>query len=142
MKLLLTAVLVATMLGVPAVAQQDHPLGAPRDDLDRFYGLYGTPGDETGRNYRVAPAKAPMWMERLDIPQGYLMLSPTWGDGQLWFMASVGDARFERRLKGDFGADTVVRFETGANGRAEAMVFELGPDDRKRLERLGDLPSK
>ena len=141
MKSMLTILLFATMLAAPAIAQQDHPLGAPRDDLDRFYGLYGTPGDETGRNYRVAPAKAPIWMERLDIPQGYLMLSPTWGDGQLWFMSSIGDARFERRLKGDFAVETVVRFETGADGRAEAMVFEVGPDDRERLERLGDLPS-
>ena len=141
MKSLLTAILASTMLTFPAAAQDGHPLGEPRDDLDRFYGLYGTPGDETGRNYRVLPGEAPRWMERLDIPEGYLMLAPTWGDGQLWFMASIGDARFERRLKGDFGAETVVRFETGPDGYAEAMVFETGSDDRKRLERLGNLPS-
>lgn len=141
MKSLLATVVVATGIAVPALAQEDHPLGAPRDDLDRFYGVYGTPGNETGRNYRVAPAEAPIWMERLDIPDGYLMLSPTWGDGQLWFMASVGETRFERRLRGDFGAEAIVRFETGDDGRAEAMVFEAGPDERDRLRRLGDLPS-
>lgn len=141
MKPLVTALLLAAALAAPAAAEEPHPLGEPRDDLDRFYGLYGTPGDATGRNYRVAPAEAPIWMERLEIPDGYLMLSPVWGDGQLWFMASIGDARFERRLQGDFGSETVVRFETGPDGRAEAMVFETGPDDRARLERLGDLPA-
>lgn len=124
----------------PAGAQPDHPLGQPRDDLARFHGIYGTPGDGAGRDFMVAPAE-PMPGSETKIPDGHLMIGPLWGDGQRSYMASVGDTRFERRWRGDFGRELVGEFLTGDDGRAEATAFETDFDGRARVERLKDIPA-
>lgn len=140
MRMVAVMAFAASLVASSGVADEAHPLGAPRDDLARFYGIYGTPGDEFGRDYLVAPAEAPMGRE-LRIPEGYLMIVARWGDVAPWYMAATGDTRFERRMRGDFGSAAVVSFETGPDGQAEALILETSPDDRDRLDRLDDLPA-
>lgn len=115
-------------------------LGTPRDDLERFYGVYGDPNNP-GRDFFVAPARRnPDALQQ--IPEGYLMVGAMWGDVAPWYMKSVSDTRFEQQWVGDFGEQTIVEFELGDSGQAVALRFETVFDDRGRLERLRDLPGK
>lgn len=123
-----------------ASAQDDEfPLGEPRDDLERFIGVYGDPGDENGRDFFVAPAKRPEYAEE-QLPEGYLMIGAMWGDVAPWYMKSVSDVRFEQQWVNPASEPVIAEFELGPDGNAVALRFETWFDDRGRLERIGDLP--
>jgi len=125
--------------GATAAQDEGLPLGEPRDDLDRFYGVDGDPNDENGRDFFVAPAQRPEYAEN-QLPQGYLMVGAMWGDVAPWYMMSVSDTRFEQQWVNPGGEAIIVEFELGPEDNAVAIVFETVFDDRGRLERLGDLP--
>lgn len=130
--------------GAGEVRASDQPeefaLGAPRDDLQRFYGVYGDP-DNPGRDFFVAAAELPPGSDR-ELPEGYLMIGAMWGDVAPWYMRSVSDTRFEQQWVGDFGRAKIVEFEPGDGGQAQALTFETVFDDRGRLQRLSDLPER
>ena len=135
-RLACAALLAAVPVSLAAGDAEDR-WGPARDDLDRFFGIYGTPGDENGRNYFVAASTS----RQFEIPKGRLMIGATWGDVAPWRMHSLGDARFKRPGYNEYNPDMIVRFEVGPDGRARAMVFEeIKHEERERLERLGDLP--
>jgi len=51
-------------------ADEEYTLGEPRDDLERFYGVYG---DGSSKNFFVTRAERPEYAEK-QIPPGYLMV--------------------------------------------------------------------
>ncbi len=119
-------------LAVDTVDSQ-RPLGAPRDDLQRFYGVYGVAGER--RNFLVAEARAGAG------EPGHLMVGAMWGDVQPWRMKLLSDTRFEQAYVGQFqDAPLIVEFHTDDDGRAVALTFTGLFDDRGRVERIGDLP--
>lgn len=122
-----------------AIAQDPFPLGEARDDLGRFYGIYGDPDDDTGRDFFVAPARRPEYAES-QLPDGYLMVGAMWGDVAPWYMKSVTDTRFVQAWTNPGAKPVIVEFETGAKGEAQALEFGSVLEDFGRLERLDDLP--
>jgi hypothetical protein len=124
--------------------QGDFWLGEPRDDLERFFGLYGD-ADHPGRDFLVVEAKRPKWAEQApEIPPGYLMIGATWGDVAPWSMKAVSDNRFEQQSLGDFqpAEPIIVVFEATKGQNAVAITFETVFNDRGRLKRLGDVPEE
>ena len=119
-------------------------LGEPRDDLERFFGLYGDT-NHPGRDFFVAEAKRPEWAEQApEIPPGYLVIGAMWGDVSPWNMKAVSDTRFEQQSLGDVRpAEPIgVVFEVGEDKNAVGITFETVFDDRGPLKRLGDLPEE
>jgi len=124
--------------------QGEFWLGKPRDDLERFYGLYGDP-DNPGRDFFVVEAKRPKFAEQApEIPPGYLMIGAMWGDVAPWYMKAVSETRFEQQTLGDFQPPEpiVVVFEAAEGQNAAAITFETVFVDRGRLKRLGDVPEE
>lgn len=122
----------------------DFWLGTPRDDLERFYGLYGNP-DNPGRDFFVVEAKRPKFAEQApEIPPGYLMIGATWGDVAPWYMKALSETSFEQQTLGDFKPPEpiVVVFEAAEGQNAVAITFETVFADRGRLKRLGDVPEE
>lgn len=104
-------------------------LGPSRDDLDRLHGEYRNPD----LGWVVAPAEASMEMQdggRGQIPPGYLMVYATRGDVAPYYLRSVGDTRFA--YTNTRGERKFAEFETGADGRATALIL----NDR-RYTRVG-----
>jgi len=104
-------------------------LGEPREDLDRFQGEYRNPD----LGWIVAPAKASMEMQdggRGQIPPGYLMVYATRGDVAPYYLKSVSDTRFS--YTNTRGQRKVAEFETGDDGRAEALIL-----NGRRYTRVG-----
>lgn len=64
-------------------------LGAPRDDLERFFGAY------QGDNFRILFQPALGDYHGAPIPPGYMVIRSSHGDGAPLYMRSVGDSRFE-----------------------------------------------
>jgi len=122
---------VAILDGAPCDAVV-FDLGEPREDLARFHGLYGDPGNADAPRFVVAEAQT-----GLDAHPGFLMISPA--NAGAMYLRSVADTQFEQWLPAD-GDPVVVAFETGAEGAAIALVFEAVMTDLGRLERLGDAP--
>lgn len=121
--------------GEPETAGTHDPgLGAARNDLYRFYGLYALP-DEPQKKLFVAPADNGDPGDPL--PEGYLMVGAMWGDGADWIMRSTGDTHFEHR---EPALPVAVNFFTGADGEATAMSIRSSFLSYDRLERAGDLP--
>lgn len=118
-------------------ADAPFPLGEPRDDLERFYGVYGD--GESGRDFFVAAAKRPPGAEK-EIPPGYLMIGAMWGDVAPWYMKSVSETRFEQQWVNPGSEPIVAGFELDDRGNARAIVFETLFEDRGTLKRLRDLP--
>lgn len=124
--------------------QNDFWLGTPRNDLERFYGLYGDP-DNPGRDFFVLEAKRPKFAEQApEIPPGYLMIGATWGDVAPWYMKAITETKFEQQTLGDFKPPEpiVVVFEAAEGQNAVALTFETVFADRGRLKRLGDVPEE
>jgi hypothetical protein len=87
-------------------------LGEPRDDLQRFAGIYGDPDAEPARDLFVAV--------RCD---GYLIVGATWGDAQDWHLRSLSDLEFEAEA---FGGEAIrFRFTLGGDGRPSSMTHSL-----------------
>lgn len=102
--------------------------GPPRDDLDRFHGIYGTKKDGVQR--------ALFLVRNCD---GHLQLGATWGDVAPWVLRSTGDVTFE--YPGDsFTKPIHVRITTGPGGKATSIAHDLeflgSP-----LSRIADLPA-
>lgn len=124
---------------VQALQETDpqHSLGTPRDDLQRFYGVYGVAGER--RNFFVSEASASAGEN--PVPPGYLMVGAMWGDVQPWHMKSLSDTRFEQAYVGQYqDSPLVVEFHTDGDGNAVALTFSGMFEDRGRLERIEDLP--
>ncbi len=117
---------------------EPHPLGEPRDDLVRFFGIYGSPVN-IGDNLFVTRAKPPADSDQ-DIPGGYLMIG-SMKDAPSWYMKSVSETKFEQQWVDDSQAGPlIVEFEVGPNGRALALKFETLFADRGRLPRIRNVP--
>jgi len=118
-------------------------LGGPRDDVERFFGLYGERGQ---RQFFVTEAKRPEYAERSpEIPPGYLAIDAMWGDVAPMHMKSLSESTFEQVDRSDFAPDqpNVAEFEFGADGKAVALTFTKGSFSQYgRRERVGDLPEK
>lgn len=118
-------------------------LGEPRDDIERFFGLYGPPD---GRKMFVTEAKRPEYAERApEIPPGYLAIGAMWGDVAPMQMRSLSETAFEHANRADSapGEPSIAEFEIGPDGDAVALTFTQGIFvDMGRLERAGDLPEK
>lgn len=108
----------------PAAPSTNGPqLGPPRDDLDRFVGLYGDP-NRTDKNRMLWVAKG---------CTGHLVAGAYWGDASPWWMRSTSEVVFEATV---FGGE-VLRFEFPAH--SQTMVHELDYMPSP-LPRLGPLP--
>lgn len=129
--------------GESDTGEDGYPLGRPRDDLDRFYGVYGDAA-HPGRDFFVTQAKRPAYAEQAPpIPPGYLMIGAMWGDVAPWYMKSISETEFEQAWVPDYAPEPIeVRFEIGEEGLVVAMEFQTVFDDRGRLQRLGDLPEE
>jgi hypothetical protein len=137
----LSAIGVVVLLVATATAQDSFPLGEPRNDLERFYGVYGDPNDNSGRNFFVTQARTPPYAEQApQIPEGYLMIGAMWGDVAPWYMKSVSETRFEQQWVNSGAEPIVVEFELDPDGNAVALSFDTVFADRGRLARVGDLP--
>jgi len=112
-------------------------LGEPRDDLERFHGLYELP-DRPGRQLFVARARDANGEG--DFPDGYIMIGAMWGDAANWYMISQGDTTFQQGWVNAGMEPVTVSFETGPDGRATAMAIQSAFMDHDRMERVGDLP--
>lgn len=127
--------------GAPAASGAGFHLGEPRQDLERFYGLYGETG---GRQFFVTQATKPKFAEQApDIPPGYLAVGAMWGDVAPMHMKSLGESKFEQVDLSDFAPHPlhVVEFELGPDGKAVALTFTRGAlSEYGRRERVGDLP--
>lgn len=102
--------------------------GPPRDDLDRFHGIYGSEKDGVQR--------ALFLVRTCD---GHLQLGTTWGDVAPWVLRSTGDATFE--YPGDsFTKPIHVQVSTDADGKATAIAHDLEFLGNP-LQRIADLPA-
>lgn len=119
-------------------ADTEFALGEPRDDLERFHGVYGDP-DNPGRDYFVTAASRPEYHEGREIPPGYLMLGAMWGDVAPFYMKSVSELRFEQEWLNPGAQPIAVEFEVDGEGQATALRIESQYEDRGRLPRLRDL---
>ena len=100
-----------------------HPLGTPRDDLDRFLGLYGDPN-------RVDKNRT-LWVNQ--SCDGYLVAGASFGDASPWRMISKSDAVFEATVFDD----KKLRFEFQAQPQSMVHDVDYMPNP---LPRLGPLP--
>lgn len=120
-------------------SEAEYALGQPRDDIERFIGLYGS-DDQPNRDFFVSEARNSRG-EGPEIPPGYLMIGAMWGDVAPWYMKSVGDRRFEQQWTNPGAEALVVEFDTDAEGNAVALRFLSGfLAERGELQRRGDLP--
>ena len=128
--------------GAPEAAD-DFYLGKPRDDVERYFGLYGDPGRG---QFFVTEAKRPKYAEQSpEIPPGYLAIGAMWGDVAPMSMKSLSETKFEQVDLSDFAPDepSVAEFEFGPDGIAVALTFTSGSfSDFGRRVRVGNLPEE
>ena len=128
--------------GAPEAAD-DFYLGKPRDDVERYFGLYGDPGRG---QFFVTEAKRPKYAEQApEIPPGYLAIGAMWGDVAPMSMKSLSETKFEQVDLSDFAPDepSVAEFAFGPDGIAVALTFTSGSfSDFGRRVRVGNLPEE
>lgn len=121
----------------------DYYLGTPRDDVKRYFGLYGDPGRG---QFFVTEAKRPKYAEQSpEIPPGYLAIGAMWGDVAPMSMKSLSGTKFEQVDISDFAPPepNIAEFEFGPGGKAVAMTFTSGAlSEFGRRSRVGDLPAE
>ena len=120
-----------------------HHLGEPRDDVERFFGLYGEQG--VGQFFVVEAKRPPEAEQAPEIPPGYLSIGAMWADVAPWYMKSLSDNTFEQANKTSFGPQEmhVAEFEFGPDGKAVALTFTKGSSSKfGRRERVGDVPEE
>jgi len=100
--------------------------GEPRNDLERFIGLYGDPA-ESNPNRKL-------WVTV--SCDGYLVSGALWGDVSPWWMKSAGDKVFTYQ---DSFSKLKMEFETDVNGKAVKMMHDL-EFMKSPLEWVGPLP--
>lgn len=98
--------------------------GQPRNDLERFTGLYGDPSDPNRKLWVTVSC------------DGYLVSGAMWGDASPWWLRSVDDNVFTYE---DSFNKFRMEFETDTNGNAVRMKHDL-EHLNSPLERLGPLP--
>lgn len=104
-------------------------LGPPRDDLERFYGLYEDPDGQPNR-----------WMFLVATCEGHLAFGPMWADVAEWRMRSLSDTEFET-IATEFQESFRVKVIVGPDGKATGL--EHGWDGLgSPLVRTGDLPEE
>ena len=113
-------------------AQEKRPVhtgpGQARDDVKRFAGWYGVPGDQQD------PPRNLFAQETCD---GYLVAGASWGDAEPWHLTSVSETSFE--YSSSFGSFT-MEFEVDGDGNPVAMIHDIGDlGFPSRLEYLGPL---
>jgi hypothetical protein len=81
--------------------------GPARDDLRRFRGQYGLPGQNPPRNFLVE-----------ETCDGYLVAGPMWADVSLWHLTSVADNKFEYE---DSFTSVTITFEVADDGTPLSM---------------------
>lgn len=102
--------------------------GEPRNDLERFTGLYGDPEESNpNRNLWVTVSC-----------DGYLVSGAMWGDAAPWWMKSESDRVFTYQ---DSFNKLRMEFETDANGKAVRMIHDL-EFMKSPVERIGPLPEE
>jgi hypothetical protein len=101
--------------------------GKPRNDLERFTGIYGDPAEknETRR----------LWVR--ESCDGYLVSGALWGDASPWWLKSESDNIF---TYSDSFSDIRLEFVTGNDGKARKMIHNL-EFMKTPLERLGPIPA-
>lgn len=102
---------------------EPHPLGTPRDDLNRFMGLYGDPNR--------ADEHRTLWVAK--SCDGYLVAGASWGDASPWWLRSMSDTVFEATVF----AGEVLRFEFPAQPQSMVHQLDYLPNP---LPRVGPLP--
>jgi hypothetical protein len=116
----------ASARGAPTQEPARAPLGPPRDDLERFHGLFASAED--------GPQRALFLVRNCD---GHLIAGPMWADVAPWVLRSAGDAEFA------YDGDSFVRpfrleITLGPDGKAMSIEhdceFLASP-----LQRVGDL---
>ena len=100
--------------------------GKPRDDLERFTGLYGDPSDKD-KNRKL-------WV--MISCDNYLVVGALWGGAAPWWMKSESDKEF---TYADSFTSLKIEFVTDANGTAIKMKHDLSYL-KNPLERLGPIP--
>ncbi|NND72572.1 MAG: hypothetical protein HKN43_13430 [Rhodothermales bacterium] len=104
----------------------EEMMGPTRDDLHRFVGQYGDPGNEdTTRR---------LWVSQ--TCEGRLVVGAMMGDAAPWYLTSAGDSKFT--VDNDWQQLT-VRFENNSSGKAIGIIHSLNflPSE---LQRVDDLP--
>ncbi|MGH7571076.1 MAG: hypothetical protein ACREMK_04440 [Gemmatimonadota bacterium] len=104
--------------------------GKPRDDLARFHGLYGDPGD-------AGPAARRLWVADAC---GYLAIGATWGDAMPWVMRSISDTAFIAATVYPGVEPFKAEFRMAADGRAETLTHNGILAIGNSLPRVGELP--
>lgn len=99
--------------------------GQPRNDLERFTGLYGDPNDPNRKLWVTVSC------------DGYLVSGAMWGDASPWWMKSEGDHVFTYQ---DSFNKLRMEFKTDADGKAVRMKHDL-EYMKSPLKRLGPLPN-
>ncbi len=100
--------------------------GEPRNDLERFTGLYGDPAESN--------QSRKLWVTV--SCDGYLVSGALGGDASPWWIKSAGDKVF---TYSDSFSKIRMEFETDTNGNAVRMIHDL-EHLKSPLERLGPLP--
>lgn len=101
--------------------------GQPRDDLERFKGVYGNPDN--------SESKRQLWVNV--SCDGYLVSGAMWGDASPWWLQSESETVFT--LEDSFSSIR-MEFGTGAGGNLEMnhnLEFMENP-----LQRVGPLPDE
>jgi hypothetical protein len=98
----------------------------PRDDLERFTGLYGDPSDKD-KNRKL-------WV--MISCDNYLVVGALWGGAAPWWMKSESDKEF---TYADSFTSLKIEFVTDANGKAIKMNHDLSYL-KNPLDRLEPIP--
>jgi len=100
--------------------------GPPREDLERFHGLFASPAD--------GPQRALFLVQNCG---GHLVTGPMWADISPWTPRSAGETEFVH--DGD-SFNQPFRLETKVGPDGEAVSIEHHPDFvASPLQRIGDL---
>jgi len=113
------------------VSKKDNEIvsdqGKPRDDLERFTGLYGDSSDKD-KNRKL-------WV--MVSCDNYLVVGALWGGAAPWWMKSESDKKFSYA---DSFISLKIEFVTDANGKAIKMNHDLSYL-KNPLERLEPIPA-
>jgi hypothetical protein len=115
------------------VAAGSPDQGFPRDDLDRFFGLYRDPNPPGTANRDLFVTRT---------CNGRLAIGAMWGDVAPYVMRSEGDTRFTQIWVSEFEpVPHQLDFELGPAGRATAVTHNVTAEYTfERWARVGDLP--